>query len=139
VTSEVSGNLEKRHFRAGYWGLALFVALGIFLEALHATKAGLYLDADNETRRLFWRLAHAHGTLVSILNVIYALTIRARPEVATRTISACLLAAFIALPAGFFLGGAWAKGGDPGIGAALVPVGAAFLVIAVVLIARAVR
>jgi hypothetical protein len=44
-------DLEKRHFRAGWYGLAVYLTLGIFLEALHATKAGFYLDEGNETRR----------------------------------------------------------------------------------------
>jgi hypothetical protein len=70
--------VSDRHLRAGFFGLALYMALGIFLEALHAMKSGMYLDPENETRRLFWRLAHAHGTLLSLVNIAYGLTIRAR-------------------------------------------------------------
>lgn len=131
--------MERRHLRAGYVGLAIYVALGVMLEALHATKAGYYLDEGNETRRLLWRLAHAHGTLLAIVNVLYALTLRARPEAGSKVASACLLAALVLLPVGFFLGGAWARGGDPGAGAALVPVGAGLLLIGLVAIARALR
>ncbi len=48
-----------------------------------------------------------------------------------RWISRGLTAALIFLPLGFFLGGFAAKGGDPGIGIFLVPVGAIALLTAV--------
>ena len=54
--------IVTRHLRIGYWALALFVTMGLLLETLHAFKVGAYLDVQNETRRLMWRLAHAHGT-----------------------------------------------------------------------------
>ena len=40
------------------------------------------IDVDNETRRLMWRLAHAHGTLLSLLHLVYALTLSAAPGAA---------------------------------------------------------
>jgi hypothetical protein len=63
----------------------------------------------------------------------------ARAETAKNAASACFLTALVVLPAGFFLGGAWARAGDPGVGAALVPVGAALAVIGAVIVARALR
>ncbi|HYQ14246.1 MAG TPA: hypothetical protein VEQ58_00755, partial [Polyangiaceae bacterium] len=57
------------NLRAGLWALCVCSALGLGLETLHAFKVGLYLDVGNETRRLLWRLAHAHGALLGLLNV----------------------------------------------------------------------
>ena len=128
-----------RNLRVGWWAIALFVALGIALEALHATKASYYLDEGNETRRLLWRLAHAHGTLLGLLNVVYGLSVRSDVVSSTPFASRCLLAALALLPLGFFLGGIGAKGGDPGLGAALVPAGALALILGVVQVARSVR
>ncbi len=130
---------SKRHVRVGFWALGIFIVLGIALEGLHAVKAAYYLDEGNETRRLMWRLAHAHGTLLALVNVVYGLTIRSIPDAATALASRCLVAALVLLPAGFFLGGVGARGGDPGLGAALIPAGALALVIGVVQIARSVR
>jgi hypothetical protein len=43
------------------------------------------------------------------------------------------------MPAGFFLGGLGIHGGDPGLGIALLPIGAAFLVVGVALTAAGQR
>jgi hypothetical protein len=132
----VSEGISRRHLRVGFWALGVFVLLGALLEGLHATKSGFYLDEGNETRRLLWRLSHAHGTLLALVNVVYGLTVDRRPEAASALASRCLLAALILLPLGFFAGGIDARGGDPGLGAALIPAGALALVIGVVKIAR---
>ncbi|MBX3187296.1 MAG: hypothetical protein KF819_09780 [Labilithrix sp.] len=116
--------LVRRHLRAGFWGLTAYIALGALLEIFHAFKVASYLDVGRETTRLLLRLAHAHGTLLSLVNVVFALTARARPEAVSRFASAALLSALVLLPAGFLLGGIWAHDGDPGIGIVLVPAGA---------------
>ena len=131
-----------RHLRFGWWSLFVFLLLGATLETLHGFKVGFYLDASNETRRLMWTLAHAHGALLSLVNVAAGLSLRALPDLPgdarVPLISTTLLAATVLLPAGFFAGGVAFYSGDPGVGIALVPVGAASLAIAVFLLARAV-
>jgi hypothetical protein len=114
--------LRRRHLRFGWSALLAFSAVGAVLEVLHALKVGAYLDVGNESRRLMWRLAHAHGVLLGLLNVAFGLTLehlRGRAERA----SACLIAAACLLPLGFLLGGAFAAGGDPGLPVLLVPLG----------------
>jgi hypothetical protein len=118
-----------RHLRLGFAGIALFALLGLALETLHAIKAPSYLDAGRETTRLLLRLAHAHGTLLAIVNVLFGLVVRSGvkpPAIA----SPLLLFALVTVPAGFFLGALWAHGADPGIGVLLVPLGAIALVVA---------
>ena len=44
----------------------IFGALGLLLESLHGFKVRAYLDVTNETRRLMWTLAHAHGTVLGL-------------------------------------------------------------------------
>ena len=140
MTSDVdtAEALVRRHLRIGYVGLAVFVALGGVLEALHGFKVGFYLDVDNETRRLMWRLAHAHGTLLSLLHVAYALTLKAAPGAARPLASSLLTAALVLVAGGFFLGGVSVHGGDPSLGVLLVPAGFVALVVSVVVTARAV-
>jgi hypothetical protein len=131
-----------RHLRFGWWSLFVFLLLGGTLETLHGFKLGFYLDASNETRRLMWTLAHAHGALLGLVNVAAGLTMRALPalpgDARIPLLSTTLVAAGVLLPAGFFAGGVAFYSGDPGVGIALVPVGAACLAIAVFLLARAV-
>jgi hypothetical protein len=129
--------LVLRHLRIGYWALALFVTLGLALEAMHAFKAPFYLDVENETRRLMWRLAHAHGTLLALLHVAYALTVRALPSTGRPLTSAGLTAALVLIPGGFFAGGVYVHGGDPSVAVALVPAGFVALIVALVTVARA--
>lgn len=134
--------LGLRHVRFGYFALALFLTLGLGLEALHGFKVGLYLDVENEPRRLAFRLAHAHGALLGLLNVVFGLTLVSRfaPLAPTALRASRLLAvATLALPGGFFLGGFFVHGGDPGLGVLLVPLGAVTLLGSVLLTARGAR
>src|SRR5712692_4674363 len=129
----------RRHLRFGWWALLVFAALGLLLESLQGFKVAAYLDVSNETRRLMWRLAHAHGGLLAAINILFALTLRSSPRSAfpgVRHISAGLIASTILLPAGFFLGGVVFYSGDPGVGVLLVPIGAVLLLLALFWIAR---
>lgn len=130
-------DLALRHVRIGYWGLALFVTLGLALEAMHAFKVGAYLDVENETRRLMWRLAHAHGTLIAMLHVSYGLTTRAFPRAGRSLTSACLTSALVLVPGGFFAGGIVVHGGDPSPAVLAVPIGFVALAYALVSVGRA--
>jgi hypothetical protein len=125
--------LIDRHVRVGWVALLISTVFGLGLDALHAFKVGWYLDVANETRRLMWTLAHAHGTLLGLVNLAFAATARLRrPRSAARRSAAsrCLLAATALLPTGFLLGGLFVYGGDPGLGIVLVPLGGALLVAA---------
>ena len=131
----------RRHLRFGWWSLLLFATLGLVLESLQGFKVRAYLDASNDTRRLMWTLAHAHGTLLAAVNILFGLTLRSAAPAAmpgVRRISAGLIAASLLLPGGFFLGGVAFYGGDPGLGVLLVPVGGALLLVALFSIARGV-
>jgi len=128
-----------RHLRWGWWSLLAFATLGLTLEALHGFKVRFYLDTSNETRRLMWTLAHAHGIGLALVHIVFGAMLRAVPEAAPRNVSltsTSLVLASVLLPGGFFLGGIAFYAGDPGIGIALVPVGAAALLYAVFSIAR---
>ena len=119
----------------------MFAALGLTLETLHAFKVRTYLDVGNETRRLMWTLAHAHGTLLGLVHIAFGLTLVQLPRLqpaAVRMASQALVGASVFLPLGFFLGGVRFYAGDPGLGIALVPVGAVLLLAALWQIARAV-
>src|SRR5436189_5903079 len=132
----------RRHLRIGWWTLLVFLTAGLALEALHGLKIGAYLNVSNETRRLMWTLAHAHGTLLGLVNLGFAATARvlpAWPEPNRRFASASLLGATVLMPAGFFLGGLFIYAGDPGLGILLVPVGGLLLFAAVLLTAVALK
>lgn len=133
--------LAWRHIRFGWWALLCFVTLGVTLEIMHGFKIGWYLKPAYETRRLMWTLGHAHGTLLALVNVVFGISVVALAggfRRFHRWASPCLMGASILLPGGFFLGGTYTYDGDPGIGIFLVPLGAAMLMVSVMLTAIAV-
>jgi hypothetical protein len=129
----------RRHLRLGWWSLLFFLSLGILLEAFNGFKVQWYMAVANQTRRELWTLSHAHGTLLSLVNIAFGLTLRSGSALTSgsRTLaSRCLLGATILLPAGFFLGGFVFYAGDPGLFILLVPIGALLLLAAILMIAR---
>ena len=117
-----------RNLRFGWWALLVFLSLGAVLETLQGFKIRWYLDVGNETRRLMFTLAHAHGTLLALVNIAAGLTARKVDRFTLRpSVSFGLIWAAILLPAGFFLGGIVIYDGDPGLGVWLVPIGAMLL------------
>lgn len=121
----------REHLRFGWTGLLVFAALGVALEALHAWKVGAYLGVDNETRRLMWTLAHAHGVGLSLLQIAYAASLRLMAADRRWHLTSRLLhTATVLVPLGFLLGGVNTYEADPGFGILLVPVGALALLLA---------
>ena len=102
------------------------MAFGLLLEGLLGYKTPAYLD-DPQRRELL-RLAHAHGTLLSLLLVAAALCGKSGLARAPRAARFALRAGALLLPFGFMLSGVWHYDGDPGLGIWLVPP-AALLVI----------
>jgi hypothetical protein len=131
--------LISRHMCIGWCTLVVSIAFGIALELMHAYKLAAYLDVGNETRRLMWTLAHAHGVGLGLINIAYAATLHAVLRASSRALGlASLLCAWATLlvPGGFALGGVVTYGGDPSVGVFLVPIGALMLWVAVVIVAR---
>lgn len=130
-------NTSVLHWRIGWSALTVFVLGGLVLEALHGLKIAGYLDPENATRRELWTLAHAHGTLIAVVNLVFAAFVGQRGEWSGSEIaSRSFVAALVLVSLGFFLGGAMPGPTDPGVGIWLVPPGGFALLVACVLVAR---
>ena len=117
--------------RLGFLLLAVSLGLGVTLEALHGFKLQAYLHS--ELRRELWRLAHAHGTLLGLLCLVFSvLGERHLEEPAKSSIAKLIMLGSVAMPLGFFLGGVLNTEGDPSFGIVLVPLGALALIIGLV-------
>lgn len=141
MSTEPDQVLFQRHLRWGWSALLVFLSLGILLEAFHGLKVDWYLSVANDTRRLLWRLAHTHGTLLGLVHLGFAFTLRAAelsPSRAARLASAALIGATLLLPGGFLLGGCVIHAGDPSRAIVLVPAGALLLLLSVAWVARSV-
>ncbi len=134
--------VARRHHLAGWCLLLVFLSLGAFLEYLHGFKKGFYLDPQHHVRRDMWRLAHTHGTLLGLIQIVFALCV---PRFGRWTAGRIKLASFflldaaVLIPLGFFLGGLFPTEADPWLGVLLVPPGALLLFIAVVLVILSAR
>lgn len=93
----------RRTVRTGWLLLAFSLPFGLTLETLHAWKAPLYVGS--EMRREMWRLAHAHGTLLGVVCLVWAalaenhVAPRIRAAVARQVRWGAVL-----MPLGFFAG-----------------------------------
>jgi hypothetical protein len=118
--------------RQGWIGVACWMAVGLLLEGLLGYKAPSYLN-DAQRRELF-RLAHTHGTLLSAVLILAALT-GARFGALPRLAQVCLRIGSVMMPLGFLLAGMWHPEGDPGLAIWIVPPAALLMIFGVVAIA----
>ena len=135
-----ASRLPLRHIRIGLVCLLVFLSLGMILETLHGFKFSFYLDVDQETRRLMWTLAHAHGTLLALVHFAFVTTVVSLKDWTgpSRVLSSrSLTAASVLMPLGFLLGGFGAVEGDPGTGVLLVIPGGTLLFVSILLAALA--
>jgi hypothetical protein len=142
VPASERADLAARHLVFGWRALAFFLALGLVLEALHGFKLEWYLGVEHESRRLLLRLAHTHGTLLGLVHLAFAFTLRGASGAAQRRerlASKALTAATALLPLGFLAGGLVLVGPDPNPLVLLAPVGGLLLLVAVLWIAAFAR
>ena len=120
----------RRTVVTGFALLAVFVPMGLTLEALHALKVQVYLGSS--MRREMWTLAHAHGGILGVLCLVYGSVAERWLADASRreSIATFLRWGAILMPCGFFLGGVANHEGDPSLGIVLVPIGGLLLLFA---------
>jgi hypothetical protein len=140
--SALRRDLSRRHHLFGWSGLLVFLSMGALLECLHGFKLGFYLDQEHRLRRELWTLAHAHGTLLALIQIGFAAGLMQFGQWTAgrlKLVSFFLLDAAVLIPLGFFLGGLFPSEGDPWVGILLVPLGALLLFVAVALIVGSCR
>ena len=129
--------IVERLLLQGWVSIAIWMSFGLLLEGLLGYKIPVFLE-DGQRRELF-RLAHTHGTLLSLVLVAAALCLRLfeirPPPVA---LNALRLGALL-MPLGFLLSGMWHPEGDPGVAIWLVPPGALMVIFGAIATALASR
>lgn len=133
LAPEEQRSVARTHQIWGWIGLLLFAGFGMVLEILNGLKLGFFLDPEVHLRREMWRLGHVHGTLLSVVQLVFAFSVSQGWLASvdrTRLASFFFRGALVLLPGGFLLGGVNPSESDPWIGIWLVPVGAAFLLLA---------
>jgi hypothetical protein len=120
------------HLRLSIALVALFMASGLWLEAMYGLRAEGWLD--DPLRREFLRLGHAHGGLLGVVNVALAWTLERlqTPPVWAGKIRVAALLGALLVGLGFMLGGLMHGPTDPGAAVLVVPAGAMLLLAALV-------
>jgi hypothetical protein len=118
-------------------GIAVWLTFGLVLEGFLGYKTPAYLQ-DSVRRELF-RLAHAHGTLLSLLLLVSALACDRFDLDVARAAQLSLRIGVTVLPLGFLIAGVWHYESDPGLAIWLVPVSAVMVLFGLVTIVLSFR
>ncbi|NVB41391.1 hypothetical protein G6O69_26370 [Pseudenhygromyxa sp. WMMC2535] len=122
----------ERHLRAAFVVVALFLASGLWLEAMIGLRATGWID--DSLRREFLRLGHAHGGILGLLNLALAWGLErlATPDTWARRIRLAALLGALLVGLGFIAGGLLHGPTDPGPPILVVPAGAMLMLCALV-------
>ena len=117
-----------RHLRLSLALTALFLAMGLWLEAMIGLRMSGWVD--DPLRREFLRLGHAHGGILGALNVGLGLAVErlATPEPWASAIRKAAWVGALLVGSGFVAGGLLHGPTDPGLPILVVPAGALMLV-----------
>jgi hypothetical protein len=102
-------------------GIAAWMSFGLLLEGFLGFRVSGYMS--DLARREMFRLAHTHGTLLSILLLISALTISSNLVYPNKFAILSLRIGTILMPLGFLLGGIWTNKEEPNLLVFLAPIG----------------
>lgn len=108
--------------------MAVVLLSGLVLEGLYGLRVAAFMD--DELRREFLRLGHAHGGVLGLLNLACVPLFErlGTPDGWARPIRVATLLGALLVAMGFALGGVWHSATDPGLAVLLVPAGALSLV-----------
>jgi len=116
-----------------WFGLLFWMSMGLLFEGLIGYRSPAYLQ--DALRRELFRLAHAHGALLSILLLVMNLYLLKQlispPKIAVRA----LQAGVVLMPFGFLLGGVWHYESDPNFLIFLSPLGGLLIIFGIAAIA----
>lgn len=125
INNEETGRKTNLATQA-WFGLLFWMSMGLLFEGLIGFRAPVYLQ--DPLRRELFRLAHAHGTILSILllvvNLYLVRDLITLPRIAIRALQAGVLI----MPLGFLLGGAWHYESDPNFLIFLSPLGGLLII-----------
>lgn len=114
----------------GLVGIAVWMSFGLLLEGFIAFRVPAYL-LDGVTRELF-RLAHAHGTLLSLVLIAIGMCWRSGFIAPPRTAKLSLQIGSVLMPVGFLLGGIGHYESDPSPLVFFAPLGGVMMIFGIV-------
>ncbi len=135
ASTSVGDNRRSSVANQAWFGLAFWLSFGLLLEGLIGFRSPSYMQ--DPLRRELFRLAHAHGALLSLLLLIAYLFLQRSQITLPDPALWSLRIGVIAMPVGFLLGGMWHTESDPNLLIFLAPVGGVMIFVGVLAIAIA--
>ncbi len=121
---------EAQHTACTKWGypqLFLGALFGVALEAAHGFKVVAYLE--NDLTRLLLTLAHAHAVGLALVVLVWGGSGAALFDREPVALGRALRVGALLIPLGFALSAIQHPEGDPNLAIALVPIGAALVLV----------
>jgi hypothetical protein len=125
----------ERHVRLSLGCIAVFLAMGLWLEAMMGLRTQGWMD--DTLRRELLRLGHAHGGLLGLVNIAlaWAMGRLQTPDGWARKVRVAALLGAVLVGLGFIGGGLWHGPTDPGPIVLVVPAGAMLVLTSTVAVA----
>jgi hypothetical protein len=128
---EIQSKINVRSLlRQSFIGIAAWMSFGLLLEGFIGFRVSGYMSVS--IRRELFQLAHTHGTLLSLLLLISALTISKGLVYPNKFAVLSLRIGTILMPLGFLLGGIQPNKEEPNALVFLAPIGGILVIFGVV-------
>jgi hypothetical protein len=135
---EIQSKINVRSLlRQSFIGIAAWMSFGLLLEGLIGFRVSAYMSVP--IRREMFQLAHTHGTLLSLLLLISALTISKDLVYPNKLAVLSLRIGTVLMPLGFLLGGIWTYKEEPNLLVLLAPIGGILVIFGVINFAFSVK
>jgi hypothetical protein len=118
-------------------GIAAWMSFGLLLEGFIGFRVSLYMSVS--IRREMFQLAHTHGTLLSLLLLLSALTISKDLVYPNKFSLLSLRIGTILMPLGFLLGGIWTNKEEPNTLVFFAPIGGILVILGVINLALSIK
>jgi hypothetical protein len=111
-------------------GIAAWMSFGLLLEGFLGFRVSGYMS--DLVRRELFRLAHTHGTLLSVLLLLCTLTVSKGLVYPNKFAVLSLRIGTVLMPFGFLLGGTWTNKEEPNFLVFLAPIGGILVIFSVI-------
>ncbi len=123
--------------RQSFIGIAAWMSFGLLLEGFIGFRVSAYMSVP--IRREMFQLAHTHGTLLSILLLISALTISKDLVYPNKLAILLLRIGTVLMPLGFLLGGIQPNKDEPNALVFLAPIGGILVILGIINLAFSIK
>ncbi len=113
-----------------FLGIAIWMSFGLLLEGFIGFRVPSYMSV--EVRRELLQLAHTHGTLLSLILIVIAISAKCELIFPSKLAILVLRIGSVLMPLGFLFGGIWLIKDEPNPAIFLAPLGGLLMIFGIV-------